>query len=125
MMRRSGQMGVPVITVDDQVVVGFNEPRLAQLIGASASGGPPRRLGAAVAVAAGGLRVGRVHPGSLAARAGLREGDLIARLNGQAVATPEQLMERLAGPLQRGQPISLTVQRDGKPHELRLAPPFS
>ena len=32
MMEKSGQLGVPVIVIDDQIVVGFNRPRLAQLL---------------------------------------------------------------------------------------------
>ena len=32
MMDKSGQLGVPVILVDDQVVVGFNRSRLAKLL---------------------------------------------------------------------------------------------
>ncbi len=32
MMQRSGQMGVPVITVGDDVVVGFNKPVIDQLL---------------------------------------------------------------------------------------------
>ena len=32
MMDKSGQLGVPVIIIDDQVVVGFNRPKLAQLL---------------------------------------------------------------------------------------------
>lgn len=39
MIEKSGQMGVPVITVDDQVVIGFNKTRLDQLLGISAA--PP------------------------------------------------------------------------------------
>lgn len=33
MMKKSGQMGVPVIQVDDDVVIGFNQPKLAALLG--------------------------------------------------------------------------------------------
>lgn len=33
MIEKSGQMGVPVIVIDDQVVVGFNQPKLAELLG--------------------------------------------------------------------------------------------
>lgn len=33
MMEKSGQLGVPVIIIDEQVVVGFDRPRLAQLLG--------------------------------------------------------------------------------------------
>ena len=32
MMEKSGQLGVPVIIIDDQIVVGFNRPRLNQLL---------------------------------------------------------------------------------------------
>ena len=32
MMEKSGQLGVPVITIDNDVVVGFDRPRLAQLL---------------------------------------------------------------------------------------------
>ena len=32
MIRKSGQMGVPVITVDEQVVVGFNQALLDNLL---------------------------------------------------------------------------------------------
>ncbi len=32
MVEKSGQMGVPVILVDDQIVVGFNRPKLDQLL---------------------------------------------------------------------------------------------
>lgn len=33
MMEKSGQLGVPIILVDDEVVVGFDRSRLAQLLG--------------------------------------------------------------------------------------------
>ena len=33
MIQKSGQMGVPVITVDEHVVVGFNKSKLDQLLG--------------------------------------------------------------------------------------------
>jgi len=32
MMEKSGQLGVPVIIVDEKVVVGFDKPKLAQLL---------------------------------------------------------------------------------------------
>lgn len=32
MVQKSGQMGVPVIFVGDQMVVGFDEPRLRELL---------------------------------------------------------------------------------------------
>jgi len=33
MIEKSGQMGVPVITVDDELTVGFDKARLAELLG--------------------------------------------------------------------------------------------
>ena len=33
MVERSGQMGVPVIFIDDEMVIGFNEPLIRQILG--------------------------------------------------------------------------------------------
>lgn len=33
MVRRSGQMGVPVIDIGGKIVVGFNRPKIDQLLG--------------------------------------------------------------------------------------------
>ena len=33
MIKVSGQTGVPVIVIDDEVVIGFNQPRLEELLG--------------------------------------------------------------------------------------------
>lgn len=33
MIEKSGQMGVPVIYIDDEMVIGFDKPRLAELLG--------------------------------------------------------------------------------------------
>ena len=35
MLDKSGQMGVPVITIDDQVIVGFDKPKIATALGLS------------------------------------------------------------------------------------------
>ena len=32
MIQKSGQMGVPVIIIDDEVVVGFNQAKLDELL---------------------------------------------------------------------------------------------
>lgn len=32
MVRKSGQLGVPVIDVDDAIVIGYDEPRLRELL---------------------------------------------------------------------------------------------
>jgi glutaredoxin len=36
MANRSGQMGVPVIDIDGQIVVGFDQERLTELLGVGA-----------------------------------------------------------------------------------------
>lgn len=33
MVEKSGQMGVPVIIIEDQVIVGFNKPKIVELLG--------------------------------------------------------------------------------------------
>lgn len=33
MIEKSGQMGVPVIEIDDKIVVGFNKPLLEEILG--------------------------------------------------------------------------------------------
>lgn len=33
MVEKSGQMGVPVIVIDGELTVGFNQPKIAQLLG--------------------------------------------------------------------------------------------
>jgi glutaredoxin len=36
LLRRTGQLAVPVTVIDDEVVVGFNRPRLVELLGLDA-----------------------------------------------------------------------------------------
>jgi len=33
MIDKSGQMGVPVIQIDNDLIVGFNKPKVAELLG--------------------------------------------------------------------------------------------
>ena len=126
MVRASGQQGVPVITVDGQAVVGFNQPKLLNLLnqsrGAKAKPGP--RLGASVAdaasqaqkrpgIPASGAYVGQVRPGSPADQAGLRKGDVITSLGGQPVARAGDL-HRLVRELPKGRDLSVTYVRHGQ-----------
>lgn len=33
MVEKTGQMGVPVIVIDGEAIVGFNQPKIAQMLG--------------------------------------------------------------------------------------------
>ncbi len=119
MVRLSGQQGVPVISLDGQVVVGFDQPRLMQILKNSQP-----RLGASVADAArqarkhpgiptSGAYVGRVRSGSPAERAGLRQGDVVTALGGQQVVVADDL-HKLASEMPKGREVSLTFVRNGE-----------
>jgi S1-C subfamily serine protease len=125
MVRVSGQQGVPVITVDGQVVVGFDQRRLRQLLKRSGQARPA--LGISIADAASqarkrsgipstGAYVGRVRSGSAADRAGLRSGDVIKALGGQPVERAADL-HRLIPQMPTGRDVSLVYVRNKKEHD--------
>lgn len=117
MVRLTGQYGVPVTVIDDQVVLGFDRARLEAILGRQAR----VRLGAAVADAAEmavqgrcavrtGAYIGRVTPGGVAQRAGLQVGDVIIGLAGQSVRDAAHLEELLAR-LRPGQRVPIEYVR--------------
>jgi len=127
MVQLSGQQGVPVVVIDGQVVVGFDRPRIDQLLSAGAAARGPR-LGAAIADAAriaarrnlqlpAGAYVGHVEPGSAAARAGVEAGDVILALGGHAVQSDRDV-DRILARLTGGQTAAVRVWREGRPMEL-------
>lgn len=104
MYQRSGQTGVPVLTIGNEVVVGFDKARIDRLLEAALHSRPT--FGASVADAskitakAGGLPVfgafvGKVVPGSPAARAGLQPNDIITELNMRPIANANDLARAL------------------------------
>jgi S1-C subfamily serine protease len=119
MVRLTGQNGVPVTVIDGQTVVGFDQPRLEQLI-AQAQAGTPPKFGAAVADVGKAARkgvpiifgayVGRIKPGSIAEKAGLAVGDVIIQLDGLAISTAADL-EKFILDIKQGDEISIVFIR--------------
>ncbi|HEX4895096.1 MAG TPA: DegQ family serine endoprotease [Solimonas sp.] len=72
-------------------------------------------------VVSGGVLVMDVAPGP-AARAGIREGDVLLQISGQEIASPERLAE-VARRLTPGQTVPALVQRRGAPLFLSLDVP--
>jgi glutaredoxin 3 len=128
-LQQLGQRGVPVIMVDGHMVVGFDRPQLEHLLAqANAATGVERpRLGASIADAAQhappgsppGAYVGRVRPGSPAARAGMQPGDIIVAMAGQPVSSAEAL-EQLLSRLGAQHPMLVRILRDGRLYDLPL-----
>jgi S1-C subfamily serine protease len=130
MVHRSGQRGVPVIVVDDQVVVGFDRPRLDQLLATRRVSRP--RLGLSVAdaqrIAAKrgsgpdeGADIGSVKASSAGERAGLEKGDVIVELAGRPVANAGDL-ETVISTLTVGQPVAVVFLRGGQRMQAQMTP---
>lgn len=122
MVRLTGHMGVPLIVIDGQAVVGFDRPRLEQLL---ANGGGQRpRFGLRVADAGRitqktggvpifGALVDSVSPSSLGERAGLRSGDIITEVNLKPIRNADDLEYALAG-LSHGNRVTIVFLRGGE-----------
>jgi regulator of sigma E protease len=65
-------------------------------------------------------RVGRVADGSPAERGGLRAGDRIVAVDGQAIASARALIDRIRGAADRL--IELTIERDGQTMHVEVRP---
>ena len=130
MVRRSGQQGVPVTVVNEEIIVGFDQPRLEQALARAAAA--PIHLGASIADAepiarrrgagpTSGAYIGSVKQGSLAARLDLRPDDVIIELAGRAIYNAEDL-EAVMKKLQRGQKITLSFARNGQRRDVQFVP---
>lgn len=130
MVHLSGQRGVPVVVIDGQVVIGFNRPRIDELLSARSARRP--QLGVSVADASSmskkrgggpteGAYVGKVTHLSPGDRVGLATGDVIVALAGRAVRNADDLESTLAT-LVPGESVSLVYLRDGERITARVAP---
>jgi glutaredoxin 3 len=123
MVRLTGQMGVPVIVIDGQPIIGFDRPRLEALI--ARGGGVQRpRFGLKIADAsriaqkAGavpvfGALVGAVAPASLGEKAGLQPGDIITEVNLRRINNADDFQNALAN-LAPGNKVALLFLRGQK-----------
>ncbi len=107
MVNLTGQMGVPVIVIDGQAVIGFDRARIQELI-ADGNGNKPVRFGLKIADADKvapktgaapvlGAIIGEVSRGFLGEKAGLKEGDIITAINGRRINNTADLERALAG----------------------------
>ena len=119
MVNLTGQMGVPVIVIDGNVVVGFDRERIQALLA-----GAKIHLGLKVADAARlapqtgqipvpGALIGDVTPGSIGERAGLKPGDIITEISGRLVNSAAAL-ESALGSLQAGNVATILFLRNGE-----------
>jgi glutaredoxin 3 len=120
MVKSTGQMGVPVIIIDGQAVIGFDRGRLEQILAGRQTNARPA-LGAAIADAGKitakmgtgvtlGAYIGSVRPNSIAARTGLAAGDIITEINLKPVANAADLEQSLLK-FSRGSKFTLTLIR--------------
>ncbi len=131
MINRSGRNGVPQTLIGDQIVVGFDRPRLEGLLKQYDGGSPGQNgsgvsLGVSVAdatryapTAGAGAYIGSIKPGSLAAQAGLQVGDVIVAVNGQTIPDADSLIA-MTKRLHPRQAVTVAVIRDGQRREMRI-----
>lgn len=122
MMQLTGQMGVPVIVVDGQSIIGFDRARLEILLNSNRSGNGKRpgfglkiadaseMAQKAGAVPVFGAFVGAVKAGSAAEKAGLRAGDIVTEFNLRSINNASDLEQALAG-LSIGGRVSINFLR--------------
>ena len=130
MVHKTGQMGVPVITVGNEVVIGFDRARLESLLANASRGSGRPHFGLQVADAtrvAGrfglspvpGALVGKVAAGSPGEKARLMPGDIITEVNSQPVRSASDLEEALEN-LTGGSQVSIVFTRAQSTHKTEI-----
>jgi S1-C subfamily serine protease len=119
MVRMTGQMGVPVIVINGEAIIGFDRERIRALL-ADSSEHKPIRFGLKIADAGkngagatSGALVGAVTPGYLGEKAGLKAGDIITNINSKRIncaADVEQALKHLKS----GKVVTILFRRNGE-----------
>jgi S1-C subfamily serine protease len=122
MIRCSGQREVPVFSVGNQVVIGYDLDRLNQLFPRQARG---LKLGISIANAKptndrpAGAYVGNVRADTPADRTGIQEGDIIIEMAQRPVRSASDV-HQVTAQLLPGARISLTIWRTGRKFRVTL-----
>jgi len=130
MVDLSGQMGVPVIVINGEVIVGFDRQRIHELIAAGASAGAAAGNGQKVhfglkiadaqkmapqtgAMTITGAVIGDVTPGFTGERAGLKSGDIVKQINTQSISSAADMAQALSG-FKTGDIVTIMFLRGGE-----------
>ena len=118
-VRLTGQNNVPVTVIDGHTVVGFDQPRLEQLIAQAEAAARPK-FGAGIANVGKvgrkgvpiifGAYVGRIGTGSIAEKVGLAIGDVIIQMNNNQISDTADLEHFLAS-ITQGDKLSVVFIR--------------
>lgn len=129
MVRLSGQQGVPVTVADGEVILGFDQARLAKI--ASKYAGPKRpplgilaadaeeyltkhpELADKVPAGTKGVYVGKIRPQTVAERAGLQPGDILTSFAGKRIRSMAQL-DQMVETLKAGDQATAKFLRNGE-----------
>ncbi len=123
MVKNTGQMGVPVIIIDGQSIIGFDRGRLEQMLAHNQTGRRPT-LGVSIADASKitaktgtgvilGAYIGSVKPNSTAEKSGLAAGDIITELNLKPITNANDLESALLK-FSQGSRFTITLLRDNR-----------
>ena len=117
-------MGVPVIVIDGQPIIGFDRTRIRELLSSGDGHKNPVRFGLKIADAltaasqmgiasVPGAIIGGVTPGLFGEKAGLKQGDIVTSLNGSSIKTAAD-MEKILTRIKSGDIVTINFLRDGK-----------
>jgi S1-C subfamily serine protease len=130
MVNLTGQMGVPVVVIDGEAVVGFDRQRIVELVEAGKKAPQQVRLGLKIAdaqkvapttgaVAISGAVIGEVSPDALGQKAGLQVGDIVTRVNRQPITGAADMQHALTG-IKPGGIVAIEFMRGGQPRKSEI-----